>query len=89
MQVSLNIFIRFQYKIWDTLEADPLFAHSPLTLPVDEQKRRTALQIDKINKYKFLPDNIIEADYKTKVSSIFPSLWELTKSYEANYRAQV
>ncbi|XP_077292110.1 peroxisomal acyl-coenzyme A oxidase 3-like [Arctopsyche grandis] len=59
-------WLKIKYQIWKTLESDPLFAPSSTTLPLDEQRRRTALQIDRINQLKLFPKDIIKLDYKTK-----------------------
>nr|XP_032513550.1 peroxisomal acyl-coenzyme A oxidase 3-like [Danaus plexippus plexippus] len=55
--------LKLKYKIWRTLEKDPLFAHSAVTLPVEEQKRITQLQLKKINEYKFIPKEMFNASY--------------------------
>ncbi|VVD00394.1 unnamed protein product [Leptidea sinapis] len=53
--------LRLKYKIWKTLEEDPLFAHHVVTPPVEELKRITQLQLKKINEYKFLTNAIRES----------------------------
>lgn len=59
--------LRIKYNIWDTLETDPLFQSPPSTLPVDEQKRRAAMQYQKIAEYNFRPTDLVKADYKRKI----------------------
>lgn len=59
--------LRIKYHIWATLEQDALFHKSPVTLSVDEQKRRTAMQYNRIAEYKFKPADLNTADYKRKI----------------------
>ncbi|CAG9585069.1 unnamed protein product [Danaus chrysippus] len=62
--------LKLKYKIWRTLEKDPLFAHSPVSLPVEEQKRITQLQLKKINEYKFIPKEMFNASYSKRTRTI-------------------
>ncbi|XP_061383197.1 peroxisomal acyl-coenzyme A oxidase 3-like isoform X2 [Danaus plexippus] len=62
--------LKLKYKIWRTLEKDPLFAHSAVTLPVEEQKRITQLQLKKINEYKFIPKEMFNASYSKRTRTI-------------------
>lgn len=57
----------FQYKIWRTLEKDPLFAHNLVTPVVEDQKRLTQLQLKRINAYKFLTDEMVKSTYSKRV----------------------
>ncbi|XP_022121226.2 peroxisomal acyl-coenzyme A oxidase 3 isoform X1 [Pieris rapae] len=62
--------LRLKYKIWHTLENDPLFAHNIITPPVEEQKRITQMQLQKINQYKFFTDEIFNAGYKKRTRTL-------------------
>lgn len=55
-----------QYKIWKTLENDPLFAHSKITLSVDHQKRLAAVRMKRAAEYDFVPDKEQDIPYKEK-----------------------
>lgn len=68
MTFILIIFVSQQYRVWHTVEKDPLFAPSPVTLPMEEQKRITQLQVKKVIEYKFLSDELFKSNYKKKVS---------------------
>jgi acyl-CoA oxidase len=59
--------LRIKYMVWNRLEKDPLFRHSPVTLPVDEQKKLAAIQVKRVGEHKFLPEELNTADYKRKV----------------------
>lgn len=60
----------FQYKTWNTLEADPLFAKPKCTLSSDEQKRRAAMQMNRMTEFNLVPPEIYDLSYKHKVSEI-------------------
>ncbi|CAG4913107.1 unnamed protein product [Colias eurytheme] len=62
--------LRLKYKIWHTLENDPLFAPNPVTPPVEEQKRITQMQLQKINQYKFLSNEMFNASYGKRTRTI-------------------
>ncbi|XP_046964850.1 peroxisomal acyl-coenzyme A oxidase 3 [Vanessa cardui] len=62
--------LKLKYKIWRTLEKDPLFAHHPVTPPLEEQKRITQLQLKKINEYKFIPKEMFNASYSKRTRTI-------------------
>ncbi|KAL4707427.1 hypothetical protein ACJJTC_008612 [Scirpophaga incertulas] len=62
--------LKLKYKIWDTLEKDPLFAHSHVTPSIDEQKRITQKQLQKINEYKFLTNDMFKAGYSKRTQSL-------------------
>lgn len=59
--------LRIKYMVWNRLEKDPLFRHSAVTLPVDEQKKLAAMQMKRVAEHKFLPEEIHTAGYKQKV----------------------
>lgn len=59
--------LRIKYKVWNSLEADPLFRQSTETLPVDEQKKLAAIQMKRVAEHPLLPANIHEIEYKNKV----------------------
>ncbi|CAH2086047.1 unnamed protein product [Euphydryas editha] len=59
--------LKLKYKVWRTLEKDPLFAHPAITPSVEEQKRMTQIQVKKINEYEFLPKEVFNASYSKRV----------------------
>ncbi|XP_072943546.1 peroxisomal acyl-coenzyme A oxidase 3-like [Epargyreus clarus] len=62
--------LRLKYKIWHTLEKDPLFSHHTITPPVEEQKRITQLQLKKINEYKFISNEMFNGSYSKRTRTI-------------------
>ncbi|CAK1581491.1 unnamed protein product [Parnassius mnemosyne] len=62
--------LKLKYKIWRTLERDPLFAHNQVTPSVEEQKRLTQLQLKKINEYKFVTKEIFKSSYSKRTRAI-------------------
>lgn len=59
--------LRAKYMIWNYLENDPIFKKPLITLPVDEQKRLAAIQVNRIMEHKFLPKEIKNAPYQKRV----------------------
>lgn len=59
--------LKIKYHVWNTLERDPLFRKPLCSLPIDEQKRRAAVQVNRVNDYQFAPKEIQEAAYKPRV----------------------
>lgn len=53
------------------MEADPVFAKPKSTVSVDEQKRRAALQMNKMNELNLVPRITSDSSYKDKVSFRF------------------
>ncbi|GLH10448.1 Protein of unknown function [Gryllus bimaculatus] len=45
--------VRHKFKIWKTLESDPLFEHLPETPPLDEVRRLTTLRAQRVYDYNF------------------------------------
>lgn len=62
--------LKLKYKIWHTLEKDPLFAHNTVTPPIEEQKRITQLQLKKINEYKFHTKEMVDSRYSIRTRTI-------------------
>nr|XP_049695474.1 peroxisomal acyl-coenzyme A oxidase 3 isoform X1 [Helicoverpa armigera] len=62
--------LKLKYKIWQTLEKDPLFAHSAVSPPVEEQKRITQLQLKRINDYKFHTKEMVNSSYSRRTRTI-------------------
>ncbi|XP_041976993.1 peroxisomal acyl-coenzyme A oxidase 3-like [Aricia agestis] len=58
--------LKLKYKIWQTLEKDPLFAHPVETPSIQEQQRITQLQLKKINEYKFISNEMFNASYSKR-----------------------
>lgn len=58
--------VRIKYKVWRTLENDPLFAQSQSTLPIDEQKRICALQMNRMKYLDLAPKEIEEKSFSEK-----------------------
>ncbi|CAL8130572.1 unnamed protein product [Orchesella dallaii] len=53
--------LKLKYKIWETLEKDPLFAHSPVQLSLEEERSRTLKQVFRVLEYGFLTeDDVLE-----------------------------
>uniref|UniRef100_A0A336MWM8 Acyl-coenzyme A oxidase n=1 Tax=Culicoides sonorensis TaxID=179676 RepID=A0A336MWM8_CULSO len=59
--------LKIKYHVWNTLEKDPLFRKPSCSLPMDEQKRRAANQVNRVNDYEFAPKEIQEAAYKPRI----------------------
>ncbi|XP_026747712.1 peroxisomal acyl-coenzyme A oxidase 3 [Trichoplusia ni] len=62
--------LKLKYKIWLTLEKDPLFAHSTVSPSVDEQKRITQLQLKRINEYRFHTTEMVNSSYSRRTRTI-------------------
>ncbi|XP_063699485.1 peroxisomal acyl-coenzyme A oxidase 3 isoform X2 [Culicoides brevitarsis] len=59
--------LRIKYHVWEVLEKDPLFRKPLCTLPVDEQKRRAAVQMNRVADYNFAPKEVQEDAYKPRI----------------------
>lgn len=59
--------LKIKYHVWNTLERDPLFRKPLCSLPIDEQKRRAAVQVNRVNDYQFAPKEVQEDAYKPRV----------------------
>lgn len=58
-------------KLWKAMKADPEFHPYHWDRPSsDEQKRRAARQLARLDHQKFLPDNINNLNYSNKVTSL-------------------
>ncbi|KAM3961307.1 peroxisomal acyl-coenzyme A oxidase 3 [Aphomia sociella] len=62
--------LKLKYKIWQTLEKDPLFAHNVVSPPFEEQKRITQLQLKRINEYKFLTNEMFKSSYSKRTRAL-------------------
>ncbi|XP_059045214.1 peroxisomal acyl-coenzyme A oxidase 3 [Achroia grisella] len=62
--------LKLKYKIWQTLEKDPLFAHNTVSPSVEEQKRITQLQLKRINEYKFLTNEMFKSSYSKRTRAL-------------------
>ncbi|XP_043273425.1 peroxisomal acyl-coenzyme A oxidase 3-like [Venturia canescens] len=63
--------LRFKIEVWKAMEADPEFYPYYNTTPSsDEQKRRAARQLARLNHVKLLPANINQFSYKRKTGLI-------------------
>ncbi|KAK0178954.1 hypothetical protein PV327_007790 [Microctonus hyperodae] len=64
--------IRIKMKVWNAMEADPEF-HPPhnVILPVDEQKRRAARQLARLNHSVFMSPEQINGSYSMKTGTLF------------------
>lgn len=60
--------LRLKYKAWNLIEEHPLFAKPRQTLPMDEQKRIAALQMNAIHDFNLTPPEIEEFGYVGRVS---------------------
>ncbi|KAF4530544.1 hypothetical protein B566_EDAN016997 [Ephemera danica] len=54
--------LRFKMKIWKTMEADPLFQHSPRSPSLDEFRRITSARFHRVKDYNFISDEVIMMD---------------------------
>jgi acyl-CoA oxidase len=59
--------LKIKYKVWNTLERDPLFARPQSALSSDKQKRRAALQLNRVTEYEFAPPEVYTASVHHKV----------------------
>lgn len=62
--------LKLKYKIWQTLEKDPLFAHNTVSPSLEEQKRITQLQLKRINEYKFLTNEMFKSSYSKRTRAL-------------------
>jgi len=58
----------FQKKVWHALESDAIFAPLRVTPPIEEQKHRAAIQLRRLADLRLVPDEVLKANYKAKVS---------------------
>ncbi|XP_068145030.1 peroxisomal acyl-coenzyme A oxidase 3 [Drosophila tropicalis] len=58
--------LRIKYKVWRRLENDPLFAHPSRTLPMDEQKRLCAMQVNRMKHLDLVPKEIESLSFSAK-----------------------
>ncbi|XP_030377376.1 peroxisomal acyl-coenzyme A oxidase 3 [Scaptodrosophila lebanonensis] len=58
--------LRIKYKVWHRLESDPLFAHPATTLPMDEQKRLCAMQVNRMKQLDLVPKEIENLSFSAK-----------------------
>ncbi|XP_034667882.1 peroxisomal acyl-coenzyme A oxidase 3 [Drosophila subobscura] len=58
--------LRIKYKVWKRLESDPLFAHASRTLPMDEQKRLCAMQVNRMKQLDLVPKEIESLSFSAK-----------------------
>lgn len=59
--------LKIKYMIWNKLENDILFRKFATTQSIDEQKKITAMQVNRIAELKFLPKNINEEPYERRI----------------------
>ncbi|ALC39976.1 CG17544, partial [Drosophila busckii] len=57
---------RIKYNVWSRLENDPLFAHASRTLPMDEQKRLAAMQVNRMKHLQLVPPEVDALDFSRK-----------------------
>ncbi|KAH8255615.1 hypothetical protein KR038_007327 [Drosophila bunnanda] len=58
--------LRIKYNVWRRLENDPLFAHPSRTLPMDEQKRLCAMQVNRMKHLDLVPKEIENLSFSAK-----------------------
>ncbi|TDG43363.1 hypothetical protein AWZ03_010231 [Drosophila navojoa] len=58
--------LRIKYNVWRRLESDPLFAHASRTLPMDEQKRVVAMQVNSMKQMDLVPKEIENLNFSSK-----------------------
>ena len=58
----MDLVCYLQYKIWRTMERDPLFAHSPVELTMDEQRKLATERTLRLLEYDFLPTGSLMDD---------------------------
>ncbi|XP_053625222.1 peroxisomal acyl-coenzyme A oxidase 3 [Plodia interpunctella] len=69
LEGDINL-LKLKYKIWHTLEKDPLFAHHAVSPQMEEQKRITQLQLKRINEYKFLTKEMFKSSYSKRTRAL-------------------
>lgn len=57
-------------RVWKSMEADHEFHMPHYGVSSDEQKRRAAIQLARLNHLEFLPSNINNVGYKLKVNNL-------------------
>ncbi|XP_063238468.1 peroxisomal acyl-coenzyme A oxidase 3-like isoform X2 [Bacillus rossius redtenbacheri] len=50
--------VRYKMRVWNTLEKDPLFQHSPTSLPLDEQRHRAVQQMYRTLEHMFISPDV-------------------------------
>lgn len=65
-----KVLLLSQVAVWEAMKADPEFHPLECTPSVDEQKRRAARQLCRLNHLLLLPANINQVTYKTKVTAL-------------------
>ncbi|XP_052129624.1 peroxisomal acyl-coenzyme A oxidase 3 isoform X1 [Frankliniella occidentalis] len=58
--------LRIKMNLWRKLEADPVFAHPRVTPPMEEQKKRVAVQLRRFLELNIIPQEVHNYSYKDK-----------------------
>ncbi|KAH8415031.1 hypothetical protein KR215_011197 [Drosophila sulfurigaster] len=80
--------LRIKYKVWRRLENDPLFAHASRTLPMDEQKRLAAMQVNKMKQLELVPKEIESLSFSAKTKYLM-FINEALASYSASLSVKI
>jgi acyl-CoA oxidase len=59
--------LKAKYVIWNRLEKEELFQRTGKTPSVDDQKKLAAMRMKRVVEIGFLPDEIKQASYQTRV----------------------
>ncbi|CAG5089890.1 Similar to ACOX3: Peroxisomal acyl-coenzyme A oxidase 3 (Pongo abelii) [Cotesia congregata] len=62
--------LQFKIRVWKAMEADHEFHMPHYSISCDEQKRRAAIQLARLNHLKFLPSNINNVGYRLKTEAL-------------------
>ncbi|XP_014300019.1 peroxisomal acyl-coenzyme A oxidase 3 [Microplitis demolitor] len=62
--------LQFKMRVWKSMEADHEFHMPHYGVSSDEQKRRAAIQLARLNHLEFLPSNINNVGYKLKTEAL-------------------
>lgn len=60
--------LKAKYAIWNRLQTEELFQRTGVTPSVDEQKKLAAMRMKRVIEIGFLPDEIKNAPYQSRVS---------------------
>ncbi|KAM8714913.1 hypothetical protein ACLKA7_002029 [Drosophila subpalustris] len=80
--------LRVKYNVWRRLENDPLFAHASRTLPMDEQKRLAAMQVNKMKELNLVPKEIESLSFSAKTKYLM-HINEALASYSSSLSVKI
>ncbi|XP_030561904.1 peroxisomal acyl-coenzyme A oxidase 3 [Drosophila novamexicana] len=80
--------LRIKYKVWRRLENDPLFAHASRTLPMDEQKRLAAMQVNRMKHLDLVPKEVENLNFSAKTKYLM-NINEALASYSPSLSVKI